>query len=186
MRSPPTSSASNYSTSNSARTASTWSRRASYRGGCCAKISKVLLAEGYLRHFEIRGEDGVAVSGALRIPLSHFLGFIGIAPDNEVEHSSVMPGTFGGNLDLKLATVGSTVWLPVQREGGHFYLGDVHAAPGDGELNGTTIECVATRLHVRFRLRRSTGARYPRLTGEQSIVTLGIAEELHEATAIAA
>jgi acetamidase/formamidase len=39
---------------------------------------------------------------------------------------------------------GSTLWLPVQVDDALLYLGDGHAAQGDGEVGGTAIECPMT------------------------------------------
>ena len=50
----------------------------------------------------------------------------------------------GGNVDIKQAQPGSTVYLPVLVDGALFSLGDVHAAQGDGEVCGSAIECQAT------------------------------------------
>ena len=50
------------------------------------------------------------------------------------------PGTFGGNMDTRQLVQGSTLYLPVQVEGGLFSCGDAHAAQGDGEVCVTGIE----------------------------------------------
>jgi acetamidase/formamidase len=50
------------------------------------------------------------------------------------------PGRFGGNLDLKHLTAGTSVFLPVFHPGARFYVGDPHGAQGDGEVSGTAIE----------------------------------------------
>jgi len=39
---------------------------------------------------------------------------------------------------------GSTLYLPVNVDGALLYLGDGHAAQGDGEVGGTAIECPMT------------------------------------------
>ena len=54
--------------------------------------------------------------------------------------NSKEPREFGGNLDCKELTAGSTIYLPVWTEGALFSTGDGHAAQGDGEVNGTAIE----------------------------------------------
>lgn len=43
-------------------------------------------------------------------------------------------------MDTKDITVGSTIYFPVFQEGALLALGDLHAAMGDGELNGTGVE----------------------------------------------
>jgi formamidase len=54
------------------------------------------------------------------------------------------PRENGGNMDLKQATVGSRVFLPVLVEGALFSAGDAHFAQGDGEVCGTAVETAAT------------------------------------------
>jgi acetamidase/formamidase len=50
------------------------------------------------------------------------------------------PGVFGGNMDTRQLTRGTTLYLPVQVEGALFSCGDAHAAQGDGEVCVTGIE----------------------------------------------
>jgi len=49
-------------------------------------------------------------------------------------------GRNGGNMDQKVVTAGTTLYLPVFVDDALLYIGDVHAAQGDGELSGTAIE----------------------------------------------
>ena len=46
-----------------------------------------------------------------------------------------------GNIDCKELVAGSTLFVPVTVPGALLYLGDGHAAQGDGEAGGTAIEC---------------------------------------------
>ncbi len=77
--------------------------------------------------------------------LSPFLGVMGVAPAEGGEHSTVPPrGGSGGNIDCKELVAGSTLYLPVAVPDALLYLGDGHAAQGDGEVGGTAIECPMT------------------------------------------
>jgi amidase len=49
-------------------------------------------------------------------------------------------GYYGGNLDFNELVEGATVYLPVSNPGALLYVGDGHAAQGDGELNGNALE----------------------------------------------
>jgi acetamidase/formamidase len=49
-------------------------------------------------------------------------------------------GDYGGNMDFSYVTTGATVYLQLSHAGGLLYLGDGHAAQGDGELNGDALE----------------------------------------------
>jgi acetamidase/formamidase len=77
--------------------------------------------------------------------LAPFLGVMGLPPDEPGEHSTVPPrASGGGNMDCKELVAGSTLYLPVTVPGALLYLGDGHAAQGDGEVGGTAIECGMT------------------------------------------
>jgi acetamidase/formamidase len=52
--------------------------------------------------------------------------------------------TYGGNLDLKKLSAGSTLYIPVQVPDALFYVGDGHARQGDGECCGTALETALT------------------------------------------
>ena len=67
------------------------------------------------------------------------IGTIGTAPEIEVI-SAMVPDYYGGNMDLPDMAPGAIVYLPVQVDGAYLYLGDCHAAQGDGELCGVAIE----------------------------------------------
>jgi len=77
--------------------------------------------------------------------LAPFLGVMGMPPDRPGEHSTIPPrAAGGGNIDCRELAAGSTLYLPVTVPGGLLYLGDGHAAQGDGEVGGTAIECPMT------------------------------------------
>ena len=76
----------------------------------------------------------------VRFPLAPFLGIMGVAAAGSRRPHSVPPDKFGGNIDINLLTVGSTLYLPVQVEGGLVYVGDPHFAQGDGEVALTALE----------------------------------------------
>lgn len=64
------------------------------------------------------------------IPLNPFLGVMAVLDTQD--HPSGPPGLFGGNLDLKRATMGSSLFLPVLVPGAMFCCGDPHGAQGNG------------------------------------------------------
>ena len=59
------------------------------------------------------------------------------------------PGAHGGNIDIKLLTEGSVLYLPVQVAGALAYVGDPHFAQGDGEVALTALEA-SLRATLRF------------------------------------
>ena len=70
--------------------------------------------------WEIDRPAGTATAnGKYTRPLAPFLGVTGVAPAGPGTHSTVPPRTeAGGNIDCKELTAGSTLYLPVNVEGG--------------------------------------------------------------------
>ncbi|MES2170144.1 MAG: acetamidase/formamidase family protein [Actinomycetota bacterium] len=85
----------------------------------------------------------------VRFPLRPFLGIMGVAVAGSERPHSVPPGPFGGNIDINLLTVGSTLYLPVQVDDALAYVGDPHFAQGDGEVALTAMEA-SLRVTLRF------------------------------------
>jgi acetamidase/formamidase len=94
--------------------------------------------------WDLDGDKGTESRGFVRT-LAPFLGVMGLAPAEPGEHSTIPPRTAnGGNIDCKELVAGSTLYLPVAVPEALLYLGDGHAAQGDGEVGGTAIECSMT------------------------------------------
>jgi acetamidase/formamidase len=87
--------------------------------------------------------------GAIEFPLDPFLGIMGVAVAEDERPHSVPPGAHGGNIDIKLLTEGSVLYLPVQVPGALAYVGDPHFAQGDGEVALTALEA-SLRATLRF------------------------------------
>jgi len=121
---------------------------------------------------------------SVNIPLHLFLGCIGVAPSGGEARSSVVPAEFGGNMDAPEASVGNTLYLPVNVPGALLFMGDGHAAMGDGEVAGTAIE---VPLHVRLKLSVMKGRKidWPRFENENEIMAAGIYRPVDDALRIA-
>ena len=109
------------------------------------------------------------------------LGCIGTAPPPE----SAGPGTgdsgrFGGNMDFNEVVEGATIYLPVRTPGALLYLGDGHAAQGDGELNGNALE---TSMDVEFTVDVISGksVRGPRVESTTHIMAVGLDGSIDDA-----
>jgi acetamidase/formamidase len=76
----------------------------------------------------------------LRFPAQPFQGTMGVAPSVSGRPNSILPGRYGGNIDLKYLTDGSALYLPVQVRGAMFFLGDPHFAQGNGEVGLSAVE----------------------------------------------
>jgi acetamidase/formamidase len=92
------------------------------------------------------GKSGTTRDGTLHFndriswPITPFVGTFGVAPDREVTTSLDGQGPWGGNLDIRDASPGHRLYLPLFHPGALFYLGDVHASQGDTEFTGTAAE----------------------------------------------
>jgi len=140
--------------------------------------------------FPIDHADNTAVFKALdsdfsvRIPLRPFLGCIGVAPADGESRSSIVPAEFGGNMDAPEASAGNTLYLPVNVAGALLYMGDGHAAMGDGEIAGTAIE---VPLHARIQVDVLKGQKinWPRFENDHAIMTVGAYRPLDDSLRIA-
>src|ERR1700738_95465 len=110
---------------------------------------------------------------SVKIPLPPFFGCIGVAPANGEARSSIVPAAFGGNMDAPEVSVGNTLYLPVNVEGALLYMGDGHAAMGEGEIAGTAIE---VPLHGRLQVDLIKGQKinWPRFENDHAIMTVGV------------
>jgi len=129
---------------------------------------------------DLKFNQAVMPSG-LKIPLAPFFGQLAVAPAAVFgRQNSKEPREFGGNLDCKELTAGSTVYLPVWNEGALFSTGDGHAAQGDGEVNGTAIETSLAGT-FEFIVRKGLGWKMPRAETATHYITFGLDADLDDA-----
>jgi len=121
---------------------------------------------------------------SVKIPLHPFFGCIGVAPAGGEARSSIVPAEFGGNMDSPEASVGNTIYFPVNVPGGLLYMGDGHAAMGDGEVAGTAIE-VPLRARVQVSLLKGQKINWPRFENAEAIMTVGAYRPLDDCVRIA-
>lgn len=109
---------------------------------------------GFLHHWRLESEQCHLGEAGVILPYEPFPGCLGVAPAPELGRmNTVPPRQNGGNLDCRDATVGATVWLPVNVPGALFAGGDCHANQGQGEVCGTAIEA-PMNMTIRFDLVR--------------------------------
>jgi amidase len=123
-------------------------------------------------------------SFTVKIPMRPFLGCIGVAPAGGEARASIVPAEFGGNMDAPEVRPGYTLYLPVNVAGALLYLGDGHAAQGDGEVAGTGIE-VPLRVRLQVDLIKGRKIAWPRFENESSLLTVGAYRPLDDALRIA-
>jgi amidase len=121
---------------------------------------------------------------AVKIPMHPFFGCIGVAPASGEARSSLVPAEFGGNMDSPEASVGNTVYFPVNVKGGLLYLGDGHAAMGDGEAAGSAIE-VPLKARVQLSVIKGRKIDWPEFENDDAIMTVGAYRPLDDAFRIA-
>ena len=121
---------------------------------------------------------------SVKIPLHPFLGCIGVAPAGGEARSSIVPAEFGGNMDAPEASSGNTVYFPVNVPGALLFMGDGHAAMGDGEVAGTAIE-VPLRVRVQVSVIKNQKISWPRFENDGYIMTVGAYRPLDDALRIA-
>jgi len=96
--------------------------------------------DAYLRIFDLSDGDLVHFREDIKIPIEPFMGTMGVCPAGASAQPVMPPGKFGGNMDTRQLTRGTTLYLPVQVDGALFSCGDAHAAQGDGEVCVTGLE----------------------------------------------
>lgn len=97
----------------------------------------------------------------IKFPINPFLGIMGVAPNTDESLSSIPPSHIGGNIDINELGIGSTLYLPIEVEGGLFYTGDPHFAQGDGEVALTALEG-SLRGSVRLTVLKQGSSEIPR------------------------
>jgi amidase len=125
-------------------------------------------------------QDGhLLFPGGLRIPLNPSVGLIATTPPVPQQTASDS-GPYGGDIDLKELTAGSTIWLPVFVPDGLLVLGDCHAVVGDGAVGGTGAECAA-EITLRVTVEKGQTIVRPRALTPQYFVTIASGEDVGQA-----
>lgn len=115
-----------------------------------------------------------------QVKLKPMLGCIGVAPPQEQVYRSGFLGAWGGNMDYNQFGEGVTLYFPVFQPGALLFLGDGHAAQGDGELTGDALE-TSTEYSFTVDLVRGKRPPAPRAENAQYRMASGIAHSLTEA-----
>lgn len=115
-----------------------------------------------------------------KVRMQPMLGCVAVAPPDKQTFRSGWLGSWGGNMDYNGLREGTTLYLPVYQEGALLFVGDGHAAQGDGELTGDALE---TSMDVEFTVDlivgKNTGG--PRAENGEFIMAMGIANSLPDA-----
>lgn len=114
------------------------------------------------------------------VKLQPMIGCLAVAPPAHQAFRTGYLGYYGGNLDYNQIREGTTVYLPVSAPGALLFIGDGHAAQGDGELTGDALE---TSMDVEFtvNLVKGESINTPRAENNEYLMVLGVANSLPEA-----
>lgn len=124
----------------------------------------------------VHWRDGIS------FPARPMIGEIGVARPDAASSGSI--GVNGGNFDCILMAPGARLYLPVLTPGALLYVGDVHAAMGDGELSCGGVE-IAAEVGLRVNLLKRVTLPQPRLETADRIVTTGWSRDFAEARRMA-
>jgi amidase len=118
------------------------------------------------------------------VPLRPMLGCIAVAPAQQWAIRTTDSGRFGGNMDYNELVEGTTVYLPVNHPGALLFVGDGHAAQGDGELTGDALE---TSMDIEFTvdLIEGRGFGHPLFENAEYLISVGIGGSLDQALQMA-
>jgi acetamidase/formamidase len=152
-----------------------------YFGGLSATDRTAMLHEPLpeiVKKLEVTTE-GTVWNDDITIPYEPFIGTISTSPKID-SVNALTPFKHGGNMDLPDVRPGNTVYLPVEVEGGYVYLGDCHAAQGDGELCGVALEH-PTNTTITVDLIEDWELEWPRLESDDFVMSIGSARPMEDA-----
>jgi acetamidase/formamidase len=115
------------------------------------------------------------------IPLRPFPGTIGVARKEPGRYSTVPPGEYAGNLDIRDLVEGTSLYVPVHAPGALLWTGDSHAGQGNGEVNLTAIETAYKEFNITLDVIKGRPLEFPRIETPKSWVTIGVDQDLNKA-----
>jgi acetamidase/formamidase len=116
----------------------------------------------------------------VELPMDPMLGTVGVAPAAGEVRSSLVPDTFGGNMDTPEMRAGATCYLGVNVEGALFSVGDGHYRQGEGEACGTAVEG-AMHVTLIVDLIKGGAPAWPRIETDSHLVVVGSSRPLEDA-----
>lgn len=116
------------------------------------------------------------------VKLKPFMGIHAMPPEEKGIHTTWPPRYCGGNIDCNELTKGSVLYLPIPVDGAYFFVGDGHAAQGDGEISCQAIECPMEYLELTFAVNKEMKLELPIANTPNGWISFGFHEDLNEAT----
>ncbi|HLX13938.1 MAG TPA: acetamidase/formamidase family protein [Bradyrhizobium sp.] len=115
------------------------------------------------------------------IPLKPFPGTIGVARKEPGRYSSVPPGEYAGNMDIRDLVAGSSLYVPVFVPGALLWTGDSHAGQGNGEVNLTALETAYKEFNITVEVIKGKPLDFPRIETRKSWIAMGFDKDLNNA-----
>jgi acetamidase/formamidase len=115
------------------------------------------------------------------IPLKPFPGTTAVARKEPGRYTTVIPGEFAGNMDIRDFVVGTSLYVPVWVPGALLWSGDSHAGQGNGEVNLTAIETAYKELNITVEVIKGKPLDWPRIETPKSWITMGFDQDLNKA-----
>jgi acetamidase/formamidase len=138
--------------------------------------------EGQVKYFYLDLERKVAeFAPGIEIPLRPFPGTTGVARAEPGQYSSVPPGRYAGNIDVRDFVEGTALYVPIFVKGALLWTGDSHAAQGNGEINLTALETAYKEMNVTVDVIKDMKLEWPRIETPDAWITLGIDKDLNTA-----
>ena len=138
--------------------------------------------DGQVKYFYLDLERKVAeFAPGIEIPLAPFPGTLGVARAEPGQYSSVPPGRYAGNIDVRDLREGATLYVPVFVKGALLWTGDSHAAQGNGEINLTALETAYKEMNVTVDVIKNMNIEWPRIETKDAWITLGLDRDLNKA-----
>jgi acetamidase/formamidase len=138
--------------------------------------------DGQVKYFYLDLERKVTeFAPGIEIPLAPFPGTLGVARAEPGQYSSVPPGPYAGNIDVRELSEGASLYVPVFVKGALLWTGDSHAAQGNGEINLTALETAYKEMSVTVDVIKTMKLDWPRIETKDAWITLGIDRDLNKA-----
>src|SRR3981081_4623690 len=115
------------------------------------------------------------------IPLRPFPGTLAVARKEPGRYSSVPPGEFAGNMDIRDFVAGSSLYVPVHVPGALLWTGDSHAGQGNGEVNLTALETAYKEFNITVEVIKGKPLDFPRIETRKSWIAMGFDPDLNKA-----
>lgn len=126
-------------------------------------------------------KDNNAIYNGIQLPIKPMIGVIGVAPGKEDgDWATDSPWMHGGNMDTTDIKAGSTLYLPVRKEGALLALGDCHAIMGDGEICFTGLE-VPADVTLEINLIKNKSIKWPLVETKEHTMIIASADDIEGA-----